>query len=117
MEVVTSNRHISNQKRHLEQSQMMDFELAFEPQAKREIITTPKKKPSRSLTDYEVTTLPLEYLTAEDHCNRSLLKQVERQKKYINRLIETHGKEKLVYVIDISHYIISHISDISFLWK
>ena len=95
----------------------MDTELAFEPQGKRQIITTPKKKPSRSLTDYEITTRLLEYLTAEDHCHRSLLKQAERQKKYINRLIETHGKEKLVYVIDVSHYIISHIKDISFLWK
>ena len=61
----------------------MDTELAFEPQAKRQIITTTKKKP-RSLTDYEVTTLPLEYLTAEDHHHRSLLKQAESQKKYTN---------------------------------
>ena len=101
----------------LEQSQIMDIELAFEQQAKRQIITTPKKKLSRSLTDYEVTTLPLEYLTAEDHHNRLLLKQAERQKKCINILIETHGKEKLVYMTDVSHYIISHISHISFPWK
>ena len=55
MQVITSNRHVSNQKRHLEQSQIMDTELAFEPQAKRQIITTQKKKPSRSLTGYKVT--------------------------------------------------------------
>ena len=29
MEVVTSNRHVSNQKRQFEQSQIMDTELAF----------------------------------------------------------------------------------------
>ena len=93
MEVITSNRPGSNQKRHLEQSQIIVIELAFEPQAMRRIITSPKKKPSRSLTDYEVTTLPLEYLTAMDHHHRLLLKQAERQKKYINRLIEMYGKE------------------------
>ena len=117
MEVITSNRHVSSQKRPLEQSQIMDTKLALEPQAKRQIITTPKKKPSRSLTDYKVTKLPLEYLTAENHHHRSLLKQAEKQKKYMNRLREIHGKEKLVNVTDVSHYIISHISDISFLWK
>ena len=117
MEVVTSSGHVSNQKRCLEQSQIMEIELAFEPQPKREIITTSKKKPSTSLTDYKVTPLPLEYLTSEDCCCRSLLQQLERQKKYVNRLIETHGKEKLVYVTDVIHYIISHISDISFVWR